>query len=149
MQELRFKAALEALDQGADMLVVSCDYDFGAPAALAAEKVQKDPATTSRVLVINGSARNDGTCPGEISKSYRMTQLAREVLEKPVRLPELSRALRAALSGAQEPADDVYWEATMHATKGPTLRVNASGNCFIERISVDVENVVKLIQIAR
>ncbi|MET0856727.1 MAG: flavodoxin family protein [Telluria sp.] len=48
---------------------------------LAAEKVQKDPATTSRVLVINGSARNDGTCPGEISKSYRMTQLAREVLE--------------------------------------------------------------------
>jgi multimeric flavodoxin WrbA len=48
---------------------------------LATEKVQKDPATTSRVLVINGSARNDGTCPGEISKSYRMTQLAREVLE--------------------------------------------------------------------
>lgn len=35
------KAGLQLLDQGADMLVVSCDYDFGAPAALAAEKVGK------------------------------------------------------------------------------------------------------------
>jgi multimeric flavodoxin WrbA len=48
---------------------------------LAAEAVQKNPETRSRVLVVNGAARNDGTCPGEISKSYRMTQLAREVLE--------------------------------------------------------------------
>jgi multimeric flavodoxin WrbA len=47
---------------------------------LAAEKVQKDPATTSRVLLICGAARNDGTCPGEISKSFRMTQWASEVL---------------------------------------------------------------------
>lgn len=35
------KAGLQLLDQGADMLVVSCDYDFGAPAALAAEKLGK------------------------------------------------------------------------------------------------------------
>jgi multimeric flavodoxin WrbA len=48
---------------------------------LAAEALQKDPATRSRVLLINGSARNDGTCPGEISKTFRMTALAREVLE--------------------------------------------------------------------
>jgi branched-chain amino acid transport system substrate-binding protein len=32
------KAGLEALDKGADLLVVSCDYDFGAPAALEAQK---------------------------------------------------------------------------------------------------------------
>ncbi|MGR1582591.1 ABC transporter substrate-binding protein [Thalassobius sp. S69A] len=31
------KAGLQVLDAGADMMVVSCDYDFGAPAALAAE----------------------------------------------------------------------------------------------------------------
>ena len=31
------KAGLSVIDQGADMVVVSCDYDFGAPAALAAE----------------------------------------------------------------------------------------------------------------
>lgn len=35
------KAGLQLLDQGAEMLVVSCDYDFGAPAALAAEKAGK------------------------------------------------------------------------------------------------------------
>lgn len=34
-----------------------------------------------RVLVINASPRNDGTCPGEISKSWRMTQLARTACE--------------------------------------------------------------------
>ena len=47
---------------------------------LAAELAQKDPQTRSRVLLINGSARNDGTCPGEISKTHRMTQWARETL---------------------------------------------------------------------
>lgn len=31
------KAGLDVLDQGAKMMVVSCDYDFGAPAALVAE----------------------------------------------------------------------------------------------------------------
>lgn len=31
------KAGLEMLDQGAQMMVVSCDYDFGSPAALVAE----------------------------------------------------------------------------------------------------------------
>lgn len=35
------KAGLEALDQGAELLVVSCDYDFGAPAALEAQKKGK------------------------------------------------------------------------------------------------------------
>lgn len=31
------KAGLSVIDEGADMVVVSCDYDFGSPAALAAE----------------------------------------------------------------------------------------------------------------
>jgi multimeric flavodoxin WrbA len=37
-----------------------------------------DPATPSRVLVVNASPRNDGSCPGEMSKTWRLTQLARE-----------------------------------------------------------------------
>jgi multimeric flavodoxin WrbA len=41
-----------------------------------------DPTAQSRVLVICGSARNDGTCPGEISKTFRLVGLAREVLEQ-------------------------------------------------------------------
>jgi len=40
-----------------------------------------DPATPSRVLLVCGSARNDGTCPGEISKTFRLLGLAREVVE--------------------------------------------------------------------
>jgi multimeric flavodoxin WrbA len=34
------------------------------------------------VLVICGSARNDGTCPGEISKTFRLLGIARETLEQ-------------------------------------------------------------------
>ena len=47
----------------------------------AAQLRQADPATQSRVLLICGSARNDGTCPGEMSKTFRLLGLAREVLD--------------------------------------------------------------------
>lgn len=33
------KAGLSVVDEGADIVIVSCDYDFGAPAALAAESL--------------------------------------------------------------------------------------------------------------
>ncbi|SNS62123.1 Multimeric flavodoxin WrbA [Noviherbaspirillum humi] len=48
---------------------------------LQAEQVQKNPSTRSRILLICGAARNDGTCPGEMSKTYRMTQVMREAVE--------------------------------------------------------------------
>ena len=35
----------------------------------------------SRVLVINGSSRNDGSCPGEVSKTWRLARLAIDTLE--------------------------------------------------------------------
>lgn len=60
---------------------LSVEWKAARDRLLAAEAHQKDPSTCSRVLLINGSARNDGTCPGEISKTWRMTQLAKEVLE--------------------------------------------------------------------
>ena len=47
---------------------------------LAVEALQKK-STKSRVLVICGSPRNDGTCPGEMSKTYRLAQLAARTLE--------------------------------------------------------------------
>ena len=47
---------------------------------LAAEARQKDPATPTRILLINGAARNDGSCPGEISKTWRLAKLCEEVL---------------------------------------------------------------------
>jgi multimeric flavodoxin WrbA len=47
----------------------------------AAGAAWKDPATPSRVLLICGSSRNDGTCPGEISKTWRLLNTARATLE--------------------------------------------------------------------
>ncbi len=40
-----------------------------------------DRKSPSRVLVINASARNDGSCPGEISKSWRLAMTAKRALE--------------------------------------------------------------------
>src|SRR5437867_1747867 len=39
-----------------------------------------DPKSPARILVINGSARSDQTCPGEISKTYRLAKIAREAI---------------------------------------------------------------------
>jgi multimeric flavodoxin WrbA len=43
--------------------------------------MRKDRATRSRVLLVVGASRNDGTCPGEMSKTFRLAQIAREVVD--------------------------------------------------------------------
>jgi multimeric flavodoxin WrbA len=48
----------------------------------AAQKRWDEPSTQSRVLIICGSARNDRTCPGENSKSWRLADSARRVIER-------------------------------------------------------------------
>jgi multimeric flavodoxin WrbA len=50
-------------------------------AILAAEQRHSDPSARSRVLLICGAARHDQTCPGEMSKTFRLVQLAREIVE--------------------------------------------------------------------
>ena len=40
-----------------------------------------DAKTRTRVLVVCGSPRNDGTCPGEISKTFRLAGIVSEALE--------------------------------------------------------------------
>ena len=47
----------------------------------AADKRWHQASTQSRILIICGSARNDGTCPGEISKTWRFTESARHVVQ--------------------------------------------------------------------
>jgi multimeric flavodoxin WrbA len=62
------------------------DYDLSVEWIAAREKIdaarrrQEDPSSPSRVLVICSAARNDGTCPSEMSKTFRLSQLAIEVL---------------------------------------------------------------------
>jgi multimeric flavodoxin WrbA len=46
-----------------------------------AQKRWSETSAPSQVLLICGSARNDGTCPGENSKTWRLTELARKVVQ--------------------------------------------------------------------
>jgi multimeric flavodoxin WrbA len=46
----------------------------------AAQRAYEDMRSPRRVLLINGSSRSDQTCPGEISKTWRLCNLARETL---------------------------------------------------------------------
>ena len=50
---------------------------------------QKDPAAPSRVLVICGSSRNDGTCPGEMSKTFRLSKIVVDQLGEQGMEPDL------------------------------------------------------------
>ncbi len=47
---------------------------------LEAERSQRDPSAPGRILLICGAARHDQTCPGEMSKTFRLVQLAQEVV---------------------------------------------------------------------
>ena len=60
---------------------LSVEWDDTRKRLEAAQRKWGEPQTPSRVLVINGSPRNDGTCPGEMSKSFRLAKIACEVLE--------------------------------------------------------------------
>ena len=64
------------------------DYDLSVEWLATKKQIEAAQATwskktsPSRVLLICGSARNDGTCPGEISKTWRLTNAAKTTLEK-------------------------------------------------------------------
>jgi multimeric flavodoxin WrbA len=59
------------------------DPDYNLSTEWVATKQHIDAALRpSRVLLICGSARNDGICPGEMSKTLRLLQIARETLEQ-------------------------------------------------------------------
>ena len=63
------------------------DYDLSVEWIAARDKLrevavrQRTASSPSRVLVICAAARNDGTCPGEISKTFRLSNIAIEVLK--------------------------------------------------------------------
>lgn len=55
---------------------LSDDWRAARDRLLAAQQRWSDPGTRSRLLVIAGGPRNDGTCPGEMSKTYRLARIA-------------------------------------------------------------------------
>ena len=46
-----------------------------------AEREQQDSSRAGRVLLVCGAARHDQTCPGEMSKTFRLASQAREEIE--------------------------------------------------------------------
>jgi multimeric flavodoxin WrbA len=48
---------------------------------LSAQREHDDSSRPRRVLVVSGAARTDQTCPGEMSKTFRLVQIAREELD--------------------------------------------------------------------
>lgn len=61
---------------------LSIEWSDARTKILEAKKNHDDPAGKSRVLLISASDRNDNTCPGEISKTSRLTELARKILKE-------------------------------------------------------------------
>ena len=46
-----------------------------------AQAEHDDPGQPPCILIVNGSSRSEHTCPGEMSKSWRLTEIAREICE--------------------------------------------------------------------
>jgi len=61
----------------------------------AAERRQRNRKSKSRILLINGSSRSDQSCPGEMSKTFRLVSIAKRIIERQrnfeVELLDLSR----------------------------------------------------------
>ena len=68
------------------------DYDLSTEWLAARARLKKakerhdDLSAPGRVLVVCGSDRNDGTCPGEMSKSFRLSTIVTEVLRDEAKL---------------------------------------------------------------
>jgi multimeric flavodoxin WrbA len=85
------KAGPEFADPDYDM---SVDWREARDAIAAARRRHDDPAARSRILIVNGSPRSEHTCPGEMSKSWRLLEVARQAFAQggsEVELLDLSR----------------------------------------------------------
>ena len=56
---------------------IALDWLDARDAILEAQRRHDDASLSPRVLLINGSSRSEHTCPGEMSKTWRMVELAR------------------------------------------------------------------------
>jgi multimeric flavodoxin WrbA len=61
---------------------LSVDWLAARDAILAAQRRHDDNNETPRILLINGSSRSEHTCPGEMSKTWRLIKLAEPVFQE-------------------------------------------------------------------
>jgi multimeric flavodoxin WrbA len=60
---------------------IAVDWLAAREAVIAAQARHDDPDGPARVLLINGSARTEHTCPGEMSKSWRLIEIAQQIFD--------------------------------------------------------------------
>src|ERR1700709_339840 len=61
---------------------LSVDWLAARESILAAQRRHDDRDEIPRILLINGSSRSEHTCPGEMSKSWRLIKLAEPALKE-------------------------------------------------------------------
>ena len=61
---------------------ISVDWLAAREAVLTAQRRHDDASETPRILLINGSSRSEHTCPGEMSKTWRLVKIAEPVFQK-------------------------------------------------------------------
>jgi len=71
------KAGPEFADPDYDL---SVDWLAARDAIALAQRRHDNPAEPSRLLLINGSARSEHSCPGEMSKTWRLVELAQRTI---------------------------------------------------------------------
>jgi multimeric flavodoxin WrbA len=71
------KAGAEFADPTYDL---SIEWLRARDAIREAQRRQADPSSKRRMLLICGSSRSDLTCPGEMSKTFRLVQIAQQAL---------------------------------------------------------------------
>jgi len=58
---------------------IAIDWLAARDAILAAQRRHDDQSESPRILIVNGSSRSEHTCPGEMSKTWRLVKLAEPV----------------------------------------------------------------------
>src|SRR3979409_2124746 len=61
---------------------ISVDWLAAREAVLAAQRRHDDAGESPRILLINGSSRSEHTCPGEMSKTWRLVKIAEPVFQE-------------------------------------------------------------------
>jgi multimeric flavodoxin WrbA len=70
------KAGPQFADPDYDLAV---DWIGAHEAVRGAQREHDDPAEPPCILIVNGSSRSEHSCPGEMSKSWRLLEIAREI----------------------------------------------------------------------
>jgi hypothetical protein len=107
---------------------ISVDWLAAREAILAAQRRHDDPSEKPRILLINGSSRSEHTCPGEMSKTWRLIKSSEPIFEEmgfAVDILDLSR-LTSESAGKSIPANPVFrprWRSAIgHAVATRTTR---------------------------